>query len=387
MREKGMEELKIRQQAALKNMDVEYLPSIPEEKLRAGTCQKYPLANLSAMGTAFQPLVSGIQSIVSGGGGSGLYYVNTKGLKMMQFSNSSDYLGSLATGTGAVGGGQAHLTQLACDPTMLCMAAALMNIEKKLDNIQEMQQEMMDFLKAKEKAKLRGNINTLIDVVNNYKFNWNNEKYKTNKHILVQDIRRDAEQSIQLYREQIQTVMEKNSLIHSDQEVNAKLKKTQDAFRDYQMALYQFSFASFLEVMLLGNFDEQYLNSTAHRIEELAFQYRELYTDCYNRIEGISKSSIQTALTGGAANISKTAGKAISKIPIISKGPVDEALVSTGNKLNDKTTEKTDKAMYRLIETSMNCTLPFVQSIEKINRIYNEPMDVFFDGEYIYLTA
>lgn len=187
-----MEELKIRQQAALKIMDVQYLPSLPEEKLRAGTCQKYPLANLSVMGTAFQPLVSGIQSIVSGGGGSGLYYVNTKGLKMMQFSNSFDYLGSLATGTGAVGGGQAHLTQLACDPTMLCMAAALMNIEKKLDNIQEMQQEMMDFLKAKEKAKLRGNINTLIDVVNNYKFNWNNEKYKTNKHILVQDIRRDA---------------------------------------------------------------------------------------------------------------------------------------------------------------------------------------------------
>lgn len=92
-------------------------------------------------------------------------------------------------------------------------------------------------------------------------------------------------------------------------------------------------------------------------------------------------------MTGGAARISKTAGKPISKIPIISKEPVDEALVSTGNRLNDRTTAKTDKAMYSLIETSTNCTVPFVQSIEKINRICNEPMDVFFDDENIYLMA
>ncbi|MCD7883730.1 MAG: hypothetical protein LUI87_08540 [Lachnospiraceae bacterium] len=89
-----MDELELKQQEVLRTMDVGYLPSLPEEKLRTATYQKYPLADLSALGTAFQPLVSGIQSVVSGGGGSGLYYVNTKGLKMMQFSGSSEYLGS-----------------------------------------------------------------------------------------------------------------------------------------------------------------------------------------------------------------------------------------------------------------------------------------------------
>lgn len=148
----------------------------------------------------------------------------------------------------------------------------------------------------------------------------------------MQDIRRDAEQSIQLFREQIRSVMEKRSLIRSDQEVNTKLRKIQDAFRDYQMSLYLFAFASFLEVLLLGNFDEQYLKSITLRIEELAFQFRELYTDCYNRLEGISKSSVQTVLAGGAAGISKGAGKVISKIPVISRGPVDKALESAGEK-------------------------------------------------------
>ncbi|MCD8021304.1 MAG: hypothetical protein LUF92_17560 [Clostridiales bacterium] len=166
-----------------------------------------------------------------------------------------------------------------------------------------------------------------------------------------------------------------------------KLQKTEELFRDYQMVLYQFAFSSFLEIMLLGNFDEQYLKNIASRIEELAFQYREMYTECYNRIENISNSSVQTVLTGGVAGISKGAGRVISKIPVISKGPVDEALVSAGHKLEDRNTTKTDKVMRRLIDTSTNCTTPFVQSIEAINRIYNEPMDMLFDRENIYLVA
>lgn len=48
------------------------------------------------------------------------------------------------------------MTPLACDPTMLFMAAALANIDKKLDAIQDMQKEMMDFLVQKEKADLKG---------------------------------------------------------------------------------------------------------------------------------------------------------------------------------------------------------------------------------------
>ena len=49
--------------------------------------------------------------------------------------------------------------------TMLFIAATLCQIESKLNDIQELQKEMIDFLKAKEKTKLKGNINTLVDVL------------------------------------------------------------------------------------------------------------------------------------------------------------------------------------------------------------------------------
>lgn len=61
---------------------------------------------------------------------------------------------------------------------MILAAATLANIDKKLDTIQETQQEMLDFLAQKEKSELKANLNFLIDIHNNYKYNWNSEKYK-----------------------------------------------------------------------------------------------------------------------------------------------------------------------------------------------------------------
>ena len=130
-------------------------PVMSELDLSVNTT-KIPLSDLSTLGVAFQPLTAAIQTVVSGGGGSGLYYVNTKGMQM--FSTSEGYIGSLKTATGAVGGGQARMTALPCDSTMLFMAVALMGINQKLDNIQEAQQEILAFLEEKERAVLQGNL-------------------------------------------------------------------------------------------------------------------------------------------------------------------------------------------------------------------------------------
>lgn len=380
-----MNELEARKSMAMKMMDVEYLPAIQQGALEVPNCKKCPLAKVSALGVAFEPLVTAIQSVVSGGSGmSGIYHVNTKGLQMAQFKNGSGFLGSLMTEAGTVGGGQAIITPLACDPTMLFMAAALMAIEKKLDDIQELQQDIMDFLKAKEKTKIRGDINVLTDVLNNYKFNWNSEKYKTNKHILVQDIRKEAEQSLLLCRDQIERQLVEKGLIHRDEEVKKKIQKLQGEFKDYHQALYLYSFSAFLEIMLLENFDSRYLDNVSHRIEEYTFNYRELYTSCYNQLEGFSQSSVQSFLTKSLAGLSKGAGEVVAKIPIVSKGQVDEALVSVGDKLGRATARKTEKTMERLAESAAKCSAPFVENIKTVNRIYNQPTEILFDAENVY---
>lgn len=362
-------------------------PMLKESEVGVSNYTPLPLSRLAAYGTAFQPLATAVQTAVNGAGGSGIYYVNTAGKTMFQMKGTNNFIGSLQTSTGMVGGGQAKMTPLACDPTMIFMAAALANVEKKLEAIQDMQKEMMDFLVQKEKADLNGDLNFLFDVFNNYKYNWNNEMYKNSNHIKVLDIRQEAEKKITFYREQIIAKVNKKSFIHSDQTVNKQLQMVQDQFKDYQLALYLLGFSSFLEVMLLGNFDKDYLTGISDKLEKYSLNYRELYTKCYDEIESYSSTSVQSSMLKGIAKASTSVGKLVEKIPVISKGQADEALIAAGNKLDELNAGKLRKQMSSLIERQSNSIRPFIENIDTVNELCNKPVQLLVDKENLYIST
>lgn len=315
--------------------DASLCPLLEETKVGVSNYTKLPVTRLATMGTAFQPLTTAVQTAVTGAGGSGLYYVNTAGKTMFQMKETGNFIGSLKTSAGLVGGGQAQMMPLAFDPTMLFMAAALANIDKKLDSIKEMQQEMMDFLVQKEKAELKGNLTFLYDVFNNYKYNWNNEMYKNSNHTMVLAIKKEAEAKIVFYREQIIAKVNKKFLIHSDQTVNKQLQAVQDQFKDYQLALYTLAFSSFLDVMLVGNYDKEYLSGISEKLDDYSMKYRELYTQCYEEISGYSSTSIQSSLLKGLSKTTKAVGKIVERIPVVGDTQADETLIAAGEKLGD----------------------------------------------------
>ena len=362
-------------------------PMLKESEVGVSNYTSLPLSRLAAYGTAFQPLATAVQTAVNGAGGSGIYYVNTAGKTMFQMKGTNNFIGSLQTSDGMVGGGQAKMTPLACDPTMIFMAAVLANVEKKLDSIQDMQKEMMDFLVQKEKADLKGDLNFLFDVFNNYKYNWNNEMYKNSNHIKVLDIRQEAEKKIAFYREQIIAKVNKKSFIHSDQTVNKQLQMVQDQFKDYQLALYLFGFSSFLEVMLLGNFGKDYLTGISEKLEKYSLHYRELYTKCYDEIESYSSTSVQSSMLKGIAKASTSVGKIVEKIPVISKGQADEALIAAGDKLDELNAGKLRKQMSSLIERQSNSIRPFIENIDTVNELCNKPVELLVDKENLYIST
>lgn len=370
--------------------NVEYHLSVPNNEISIEKYTKLPLAEVSAFGIAFEPLMSMFQNITHTGGasaGSGLYRVTfPEGIsgRLAKFHDGSGLTATVVNETGIAG--QARLNPIVCNPATLFMAIALFNIDKKLNSIMETQREIIDFLELKEKSKLRGNLNVLEDILNNYKYNWNNEKYKTNKHIQVQEIKREAEQSIIFYREQTEKKIKKQSFLHSDLDVKKKLKKVQSDFKDYQLALYLYSFSSFLEVMLLENFESGYLDSVAHKIGDYSFQYRELYTTCYDQIEGYSKSSIHTHLINGLAGINRVAGNALAKTPVVSKSQIDETLIETSNRLEKYGSRKTEQTLEQFVKHQSSCVRPFVENINAINRLYNHPVELLVDKENMYYS-
>ncbi|MCC8160267.1 MAG: hypothetical protein LIO53_02950 [Oscillospiraceae bacterium] len=275
-----MNEIQIQRETALSAPNITYLPDIPANALREIDHKAISLASVNALGTCFSSVLSAIGKVTAQNGGSGLYYVNTMGKQMMSFNDGSGFLGTLTTSAGGIQG-QARMIPTYINPTTLMMSTALASVSLKMEEIIALQREIMDYLQQKELANLIGNINTLSDISNNFKYNWNNEQYKTNKHNLVQVIRRDSEQSIVLSRAQIQKAL------NSHKPNLAEILQTE--FSSYQMSLYQFAYSSYLEVMLLGNFDTGYLKSTASKIEEYIVNWRILYTDGYNKLEKLTQ--------------------------------------------------------------------------------------------------
>lgn len=363
-------------------------PALEESKLGVTNYTKLPISRLASIGTSFDPLVTAVQTAVNGAGGSGLYYVNTAGKTMFQKNGTNSYIGSLKALDGTVGGGQAEIMPFMCDPTMLFMATALANIDKKLDTIQEMQQEMMDFLAQKEKSELKGNLNFLYDVLNSYRYNWDNERYKNSNHIMVLEIRKVSEQKISFYREQIISKVNKKSFIHSDQTVNKQLQAVQEQFKDYQLALYVLAFASFLDVMLLGNYDGEYLAGISNKLDDYSTKYRELYTQCYEEISSYSSTSVQSTILKGLSKTTKAVGKVVEEIPVVGdKTQIDENLIAAGNKIGTFGGEKIQKQMEQLIERQSNFVRPFIDNIDMINKLSNGQVQMVVDKENLYIAT
>ncbi len=227
-----------------------------------------------------------MQKVFSGNSSDGFLCRVTvpNGTHLAEFKSGVGNLGTVLDGNNQIAG-QAVLNPLACNPTMLFMDAAMAGIDKKLDAIQDLQQEMMGYLKQKEDAEIRGNLIFLNDILNNYRYNTENDLYKNNNHIKVLDIRQAAEQKIQLFRSKVSSELQRKSFLHVDRDVRTQVDKIQEDLKEYELALYMHAFSSFLDIMLVGNYTPEYLNGIRTKIEDYALQYRELYTESYSQLE------------------------------------------------------------------------------------------------------
>ena len=381
-----MDDLTVRKNSLLQAMSsMKFYPMLAEDTTDMAACIKLPLSKLPSVGIALEPLASAVQSILNGGSASGIYRVTVPaGTHLAELKNGAGNLGTVLNANNQIAG-QAVLNPLVCNPTTIFMAAALAGIDQKLGNIQESQQEMLDFVIQKEKSDLEGDLKFLNDILSNYKFNWNKEKYISANYVKVLDIRQNVERKIDFYRKRIVSQANKNSPLHSDQSVQKQISKISDNLHSYQLALYIYSFSYFLEVMLQENFDSGYLSSISQGLETYALQYRELYTECYERLDEQLRSSVQSCLSRGVASAGKATGEFIASLPLISKSPIDEVLVSSSMRLASHGETKAKKALSSILDKQNSFIRPFIENINTISALYNHPINMFFDEENIYL--
>lgn len=380
---------------------VEYHLVLPEQTPNLSGYTKLPFGMFASLGVglAFLPECFRTVATTAATSGKGLWRLSTMPgtTGTLQMKNGVT-LGNLVGENGSTITARARFTQVGStsvsaktvmplNPAILFMAAALMSIEQKLDDIQAVQEDMFDFLHEDKRSKLKGDQAFLADILNDYKFNWNNVIYTQNMHIKVQDIKQEAEQNLLFYQERIKKVINKRNFVIAEQEVKGQLGKVLSDMEDYQLAVYLYGFSSFLEVLLLGNFNSDYLDRITNKVEAYALQYRELYTESYTKLEGKLHSSIESHLLKGVAAISGAAGKVIAKVPVIGKTQIDETLIEGGERMEQFDSQRTLDMIQLLSGKRSSYVAPFVSCIKTISTLYNRPTEVLFDSDSVYIGA
>ena len=373
-------------------INVDYYPSIPRTEIVKKSKYRFSINELSSLGSGFGAAASALNEVKISNMTGGLYRCYfPRGIEghLASAKDGSGFLGTILNEKGIAAqarwipaSGKALTVTL--NPSTLVIGAALMSVNHKLDQIQETQTEILKFLNQDKESKLEGAVNSLADILEQYRFNSDNEFWKSSKLTAVTNIKGVAENNIIFYRKEITSSLEKQKKIHGYYTADKLKNKLEHEFKYYQLSVYISAYASFLEVMLSGNFSKEYLNHMIEKIRNYAYQYRVDYTKCYEQLNEYMKVSVPATALGGLGNVSKATGKAIAKIPVINKGPVDEALITAGSKIKGLGAKHGKKAMKEFRNSRDAGIQFFLSSIEVIDTMSNHPVELFFDNENVY---
>ena len=269
------------------------------------------------------------------------------------------------------------------DPMTMAVAAALICVNQKLDALQEKAEEILQFLKSEKRSVQRGNLNMLAEIMEEYKRDCNNEKMCAARFIEVQAIKREAHRDILFYQEQIAGKLKDQKAFHVAQKAQELLDAVMAEFYEYQLACYLYAYSSFMEMMLQKNYGAA--SSVAEKMEACAKKYAELYEQCRAQIASYQRSAIETQLLGGLGNAAKSVGQKIASVPILSKGPVDEALISAGESLGKLNRDAVAKKLEAFAPLEDSRMMVFIENTRRMDLLLNRPEAMLTDGENLYI--
>lgn len=278
-------------------------------------------------------------------------------------------------------------TVLPIDPATIIVAMMLYSIEKDIKEISETQKKILSFLEVENESQIEADVETLMEIVNNFKYNWDKELVVANSHNVIMDIKNRSRKNILAFQKKLTTEVSKKQLLTSQGKINSTLADLLKKFKYYRLSIYIFSLASLMEIMLSGNFKEEYIENTKNEIENLSSKYRDYFNEASLYIEKISKNGVEANLFKGIGLAGKTAGKFIGNIPLIKKGPVDEFLKAKGENLYNDAQEIEKNLVRNFAALANPGTRMLIGKIEDLNYIYNRTNQICFNKDSIFFLS
>ena len=358
-----------------------------------------PIAQLATLGAGVSALIPALHTVTQTTtvNAQGLYRLANTGVgDTLKVARNGNFWGAFkcADGTSKFAqlqsAGPLTATSTATmpiDPATMLMAVALFSIEQKLDSIAEMQKQILTFLEIEKESEIEADVETLVSMISKFKYNWDNEHYLQSNHKMVLDLQRTARKNMLSYQKQVTEVLNSKQLVVAQMKVKSTLKELLKKFKYYRLSLYTFSLASLLEIMLSGNFKEEYITGIKEEIESLSMTYRDLYGKCSEYLERLGNSALEANLLKGIGSASNAVGRLIGSIPKIKDGQVDEFLQDSGERLKNNAVGMERNVVKAFAEISNPGTGVFTEKMRDMILIYNHTAEICFDDKQIYLIA
>ena len=355
--------------------------------------------NLESIGKAFKNIAFKDNST-----GETLYRrIDSLGGQLSECKDGSGFIGSVIK-EGKMGQARFEVVNMpvtpppiAVDPMTLFIALATMEIEQTMREVQEDVRNILDFLEKKEQSELYGTYNALMEIKDDFRFNRDNTIAIQSYHAKVRDILHSSQEKIVFHKKLTKDAIIKYKKIFNPVQISSATddmaKKLQSRISDYKMALTNYAFAYLLDVMITGNFDSAYLNNICTKIGVINSTYNNIYDECIKLISksekkeidrlGIAAAGSALRTVGRAADfVGKGIGKGLDKVNIHVKAP--NPAKTLGQKVSRKAVSMKNDTFLEFRGNEENGTSIFIDAIQTIDTLYNKPLELTADDNYLY---
>lgn len=110
-----------------------------------------------------------------------------------------------------------------------------------------------------------------------------------------------------------------------------------------------------------------------------------LERECRSQIASYQRTAIEAQLLGRLGNVAKTVGQKIAAVPVLSKGPVDETLISAGESIGKFNKDAVAKKLEVFAPLEDSRMLTFIENVRRLDLLYNRADGMITDGENLYI--
>ena len=137
-----------------------------------------------------------------------------------------------------------------------------------------------------------------------------------------------------------------------------------------------------MEILLLGNYKNDYLLNKKNELEELDNEYSEVFDNALKYVKNNANKSLEWNVLSGLGSAGKAIGNLAEKVKIKN---VNDWFNEKGDNLKQSGQIIKNDFVTKFDNMKESKSRSFINQIEKVNCIYNKTKEIYFDKENIYL--